>query len=99
MARLSCMSVAKGSLLLVAIIVIAGLVWRVHDQSRKPYTSKLTANSSTNSTPETSEKPSSNQPHATSTNQQSAATTNQVTERIPELGIQITVPASIKDLK
>src|SRR5712692_9976579 len=81
----------------VAFLVVAGVIvsaaWLAYSQYQKAHQVKQTnnaavatpANTSTAKTPVLE--------------QQAAVATNQNVEKIPELGIQITVPDDIKDLK
>jgi len=83
----------KGILFLVVAFVIAGGAWLAYSYNQKAHQAKqvnsaaavATANTSTAKSPVVA--------------QQAATVANQKVEQIPELGIQITVPDDIKDLK
>ncbi len=80
----------QGLVVLAVVVVIAAVAWVVYDHNHKPSAAKSTASTSTPTTSPTQKTPV--------TTKQSTAVANQNVETIPELGISITVPDSIKDL-
>jgi CRISPR/Cas system CMR-associated protein Cmr5 small subunit len=83
----------QGILFLVVVGVIASVAWLTYSRYQTAHQAKSTSNAASLTSANT---PTAKTPMHT---QQPAAVANQNVEKIPELGIQITVPDDIMDLK